>query len=389
MQPVPFARALRNLDTDSSRYSTFLLLTIPALLLLWTAWFTTARVGVYAVTASARLEVDREHHIVGAPVSGRVAKVTVSVGQRVAAGDVLLHLDATAAELARTEEQARLAPANSQIALLREELNAQQRAIVEEQQGAAAAVAESEARAVQARTAADFAAEEAARLETLQANGLISELEALRARNLATTRDNEARSAGFAASRVMREFEVSQQERLSETARLRREIAALEGLKSEASAAANRINYDIEQRVVRAPIDGIVAELTTLTSGSIVEEGDQLGTIVPDGDVRVVAFFPPSSALGRIASGQSARVKLEAFPWTQFGAASAVVSKVASEPQDGRVRVELVLDPEQSADLPLQHGLPAEVDIEVEQVSPAILVLRSLGAYTRVAAMQQ
>ncbi len=387
--PSTFARALRTLDADTSRPNTALLATALGFLALWTLWFLLARVGVYAVTASARLEVDREHHIVGAPVSGRVARVAVSVGQRVTAGDVLVHLDATGAELERIEEEARVAPASSQIALLREELSAQQRAISEEQQGATAAVAESEVRVAQARSAADFAAEEATRLNSLHANGLVSDLEALRARNAATTTDNEARSARFAASRVMREFEVRQQERLSETARLRREIAALEGLKSEASAAADRISYDIEQRVVRAPIDGVVAELTSLTGGSIVEEGDQLGTIVPDGDVRVVAFFPPSSALGRIASGQSARVKLEAFPWTQFGAASAVVSKVASESQDGRIRVELMLDAEQSANLPLQHGLPAEVDIEVEQVSPAMLVLRSLGAYTRVAAMQQ
>ncbi len=389
MQPGSFPRTLRNIEADSPSHNHLLLAVLAVLLLLWAAWFTVARVGVYAVTASARLEVDREHHTVGAPVSGRVARVAVSVGQRVTAGDVLVHLDATGAELERIEEEARVAPASSQIELLREELSAQQRAISEEQQGATAAIAESEVRVAQARNAAGFAAEEATRLSSLHANGLVSDLEALRARNAATTTDNEARSARFAASRVMREFEVRQQERLSETARLRREIAALEGLKSEASAAADRISYDIEQRVVRAPIDGVVAELTSLTGGSIVEEGDQLGTIVPDGDVRVVAFFPPSSALGRIASGQSARVKLEAFPWTQFGAASAVVSKVASESQDGRIRVELMLDAEQSANLPLQHGLPAEVDIDVEQVSPAMLVLRSLGAYTRVAAMQQ
>jgi membrane fusion protein (multidrug efflux system) len=64
------------------------------------------------------------------------------------------------------------------------------------------------------------------------------------------------------------------------------------------------------------------------------------------------------------------------------------VSSVAGDPQEGQIRVELALDRMQATSLPLQHGLPAEVDVEVERVSPAVLVLRSVAARTRAAAMQ-
>jgi membrane fusion protein (multidrug efflux system) len=356
---------------------------------LWASWFAAARVGVYAVSATARLEVDREHHPVGAPVAGRVVSVGVTVGQRVSAGDVLVSLDATAEQLAQSEEQARLEPVNSQIALLGDQLDAQVKALEEEEHAAGAAIAEANARVSQSQTAARFAAEEAARLATLHTTGLVSELDALRARNLAAEREDEARSAAFAAERILREFDVRQQDRRSDVARLRRERAQLQGIKAEASAAASRIGHDIDQRTVRAPISGTVAELAPLTAGSVVGAGDRLGTIVPDGEVRVVAFFSPSEALGRIAPGQPARVKLDAFPWMQFGTATALVAKVAAEPQDGQIRVELTLQPEQAEGLSLQHGLPAEVEVEVERVSPATLVLRSVGAYTRVAAMQR
>lgn len=390
-QPMasPFTRALRTLEADAPHRNSTLLALTAILFALWAGWFIAARVGVYAVTATARLEVDREHHPVGAPVSGRVVAVSLKVGQRVTAGEPLVDLDATAEQLARTEEEVRLAPAASQIGLLREELAAQQRALEEERRSAAAGIAENEARMRQSETAAEFAAEEAARLATLHASGLVSDLEALRARNQATERENEARSVRFAAERLDREYQVREQDRAAQIARLQREIAALDGLRAEAAAAADRLGFDIEQRTVRAPISGTVAEVSPLTVGSIVTAGDRLATIVPDGDVRVVAFFPPSAALGRIAAGQQARVKLEAFPWTQFGAAPAVVTSVASEPQDGRIRVELSIDRTAAPALPLQHGLPAEVDIEVERVSPAALVLRSVGAYTRVAAMHR
>jgi membrane fusion protein (multidrug efflux system) len=332
--------------------------------------------------------VDRERHPVGAPVGGRIVAVALSVGRSVKAGDVLIELDAVAEHLARKEEDVRLAPAASQIELLRQELAAEQRALEQERRGSQAGVAEGEARAQQSRAAAAFAAEHARRLSSLHQSGLVSELEALRAKNVSDELESETRSVEFASRRLIRDFEVREQDRLAKIARLKREVAALEGTRSEARAKSERLGYDIEQRTVRAPVSGTLAEAAALTVGSIVARGDRICTIVPDGGVKVVAFFQPSVALGRIRAGQPARVRLEAFPWTQYGSAPARVSNVASEPQDGKIRVELLLDLTTPSSLPFQHGLPAEVDVEIERVSPAALVRRSVAAHARVAARQ-
>ena len=64
----------------------------------------------------------------------------------------------------------------------------------------------------------------------------------------------------------------------------------------------------------------------------------------------------PAVALGRRA-GQPARLRLDSFPWTQYGSLATTVSRVASEVRDGRVRVELTVASEPPARLPLQHGL--------------------------------
>jgi hypothetical protein len=55
------------------------------------------------------------------------------------------------------------------------------------------------------------------------------------------------------------------------------------------------------------------------------------------------------------------------------------VERVANEPRDGRIRVELALRPFSRSRLPLQHGLPGLVEVEVERVTPAALVLRTVG----------
>ena len=59
----------------------------------------------------------------------------------------------------------------------------------------------------------------------------------------------------------------------------------------------------------------------------------------------------------------------------------AIVSRVGSEPKDGQVRVELILQPTPGTRIPLQHGLPASAEVEVERVSPAGLVLDAAGRF--------
>ena len=54
------------------------------------------------------------------------------------------------------------------------------------------------------------------------------------------------------------------------------------------------------------------------------------------------------------------------------------MARVGSEAQDGLIRVELDVEPLDDS-LPLEHGLPGTIEVEVERISPAALVLRSAG----------
>jgi multidrug resistance efflux pump len=94
--PTAFSQSLRSLATE--RFSRTLLSWLPAVVLLggWGAWFVLARVPVYEVTQTARLEVDRAAHPVAAPVAGRVVATSLVVNREVQAGDVLVALDADA-----------------------------------------------------------------------------------------------------------------------------------------------------------------------------------------------------------------------------------------------------------------------------------------------------
>src|SRR5262249_31582928 len=139
-----------------------------------------------------------------------------------------------------------------------------------------------------------------------------------------------------------------------------------------------RLEADMELRNLRAPVSGRVGEVGDFHVGAVVRPAEKLGAIVPPGLPRAVALFPVA-AVGRLCPGQPARLRLHGFPWTQYGTLTATIAHVGNEPSDGRVRVELTLDPQQDAAIPLEHGLPGTAEVEVERVAPLVLGLRAAG----------
>jgi membrane fusion protein (multidrug efflux system) len=102
--------------------------------------------------------------------------------------------------------------------------------------------------------------------------------------------------------------------------------------------------------------------------------------VVPRGQPRAVALFPVA-AVGRVRPGQPARLRLDGFPWTQYGVLTARVADVGDEAREGLIRVELSLDHDPTSAIPLGNGLPGTAEVEVDHVSPATLVLRAAGQY--------
>lgn len=380
-----FSRSLRVFDRDNSRRALLLFLFITLLLGFWTVWFAISRVAVYASTTNARLEVARENRPVDTEVGGRVLLVHAVVGRVVKIGDPLIEFDAKSEQLARDEVQAGFQPTESQLTAMRDELQALERALEGERRASEAAQAQAQAEEDRARSAAQFAADESRRMQDLRRRDLVSDLEAVRARNAAVEKQNQADFAASAARRSVQEAEARKQDRLVQIAHLKREVATIQGARAGGLAADVRLTHTIEQRTIRAPIDGTIAEVTSVQPGRVLAAGSRICTIVPSGDLKIVAMYEPAVALGRVQKGQTARVRLEGFPWTQYGAPIARVSSVGGEPQDGKIRVELTLESKNPA-IPFQHGLPAEVDVEVERTTPLNLVLRTIGAQTRLAA---
>jgi multidrug resistance efflux pump len=338
-----------------------------------------SRVGLLAVSATARLEVAQASHPVDTPVGGSVLVSALVLGQHVRAGDTLVTLDVQAQTLSVSEERARLAGVGAQLERLQAEIAEQDVHRANAASATNAARSEARARHGEAVAVADLARDQEQRVVRLAAAGLASQADVARARAESTQKIAASEAAHLAIARIDAEQRQKDTEVRIEIERLRRQAAELRAALNSGAAAIDRMRHEGALRRITAPVSGRLAEVANLRMGTVLATGDRVATIVPDdSSLRVVADFGAAEAFGRIRPGQRADVRLDGFPFTQYGSLPAVVANVASELRDGRVRVELTLAGT-VAGVPLQHGLPGSVQIEVERLSPAALVLRAAG----------
>jgi multidrug resistance efflux pump len=370
---------MHSLAADRFRRSLWGILLVAALLGAWATWFFLAQVTLYEVSATARLEVSEAAHLVEAPVAGRVRATYLLLGQEVQAGDVLVELEVDAQRLQLEEERSRLAALAPQPAELRAEITAEEAAQREDQQAGQVARDQAHARHREAAAAAQLSGQEAERMARLLARAFVAELDSLRAKAEARKQREAAEVWRLEARRLEWDLQTRRSDRQARLQRLIREVTQINGQIATTHATIERLEYEIARRYVRAPVTGRLGEVAKLQVGAVVREGDRLGAVVPPGTLKVMSDFLPPAALGRIQPGQPAQLRLEGFPWTQYGMVSATVASMANEVRDGHVRVELAVRSDAVPPIPLQHGLPGTVEVEVDHVSPAALILRTAG----------
>ncbi len=227
--------------------------------------------------------------------------------------------------------------------------------------------------------AAEAAASEARRAVHLHADGLVSDQELERAKAAAGTARAQAEELTLAEERTRAEWQRDSSDRRAALRSLEREIVELRGLIDSSTATVERTRETLRRQSVRAPVAGTVVEVTRLGRGAVVKAGEPLVTLIPEARLQAVARFDASAALGRIRPGQPAEIRLDGFPWTEFGVLRARVRTVAGELRDGKVVVVLDLLPQANRRIPLRHGLPGSVAVRVEESSPAGVLFRSFG----------
>jgi multidrug resistance efflux pump len=374
-----FSRSVLLLNADGSHRLVIRLFVAIAILSLWFCWFFLAQLPIFAVTESAFLEVTDSSRPIQAPLSGRVVMSDLDLGRNVNVGDVLLEFDTDQERAQLRVEQSRLPGLIQQVQAIENRVGAEKDAGEQDRRASLAQIEETQARRREAEEAASLAMEEAGRFQQLVDAGL-SPVVLLR-RAQAEERERRAAAESFKGAITRQEEQLlsKESERRARINELDQESRRIQSEISIASAEMARIRQEIDRRTIRSLISGKLGEVANIKQGSVLQAGERIAAIVPKGKVRVSANFQPAAALGRIKAGQRASVRLTGFPWTEYGSIPVIVTRVATEIRDHSIRVELDVSPDLISRIPIEHGLPGSVEIEVEKISPARLVFRTAG----------
>jgi membrane fusion protein (multidrug efflux system) len=362
----------------------------------------------YSIATAGRVTTDDafvEADIVSvqAEVGGRVLEILAHTDQPVAAGDILVKLDAreldakvaaARAELSIAEAEVRAAEAQSQIAAAAATggLDTAKAQVLGSTIGVRSAQAQIEtARAMVARARADaqktaldlsrslellahqsVSQEEAdhARLADASARSALSEAEANldvaeQAAHAAQSRVAEAKGKLLASTPVGAQVEA-----------VRASIELARARVEAARAALSQAELQLSHTIVKAPAAGLISKIAPMP-GELINQNQTIAEIVPS-DMYIVANYKETQ-LAQLVPGKAVDIALDAYPGRHLhgivsslsGATGARFSLLPPDNASGnfvkvvqRVPVHIAIT-DAPTDVPLRAGLSAEVTVDL------------------------
>jgi membrane fusion protein (multidrug efflux system) len=318
-------------------------------------------------TDDAYVEADSTN--VAPKIRGLVEQITVRDNQSVHAGDLLLRIDPEEFDAKVRAAKANLADAEAAVASARAAVATQGA----EEQLAVAEVGEAGTAIRSADAEAERAAADRSRTDALAARGFASRQTLDSFRSQAIGAEQAAAKARAALAVSQRQASLTQSRR----AGLLADVEKAEAQRLAAQAALDLALQDRTHALIRAPVDGVVAN-RQVRVGDYVQPGSRLLTLVPVQTVYVTANFKETQVRD-MRRGQAVRVKVDALGRTLDGVvesfapgSGSTFSLLPFEPGTGnftkivqRVPVRIGLRPNQPGLDELRAGLSASVTVRV------------------------
>jgi len=322
---------------------------VALLLVVGIAWASVTRLNV-VVRADGRLAPMAEPVRLSVPQGGVVSKIMVEVGAQVAAGQPILEIDSFREVADAAADRHELDQARAESIRYAES--------AETLQGATANLSEEVA---SERKVSKLAAEQAMELHEGFDGGAVSlfELQA---------KEREVAEANAHVSQLQSDLarsaaEARQDQRLgAETAQKIKELEI-------------KLTRDVEVKqktILTAPTAGVVATIAALRPGRFLAANDVAATILPGDEPLMAEIWIPNTSMRRVKPMLPVRMKLDAYPFQQFGMLPGVL--VAVDPdadESGKYRAwikpdRLTLEGAHGPE-PVRPGLALNAEIVVDK----------------------
>jgi HlyD family secretion protein len=268
------------------------------------AWkYIEGRRGKVIASANGRIEATEIN--IAAKYAGRIAKEFVDEGDYATKGEVVAKMDTDVLQAQLREAKAKVQEAHSTITAKRSKL-------AENESKKAAA----QATVMQRQAELGAAKKRADRTVVLAVRASVSQQEA---------DDDKARVEAYDAAISAAKAQVTAAEAAIATARS--EVLEAESSYQAAVATVQRIQADIDDSDLKAPVDGRI-QYRVAQPLEVVQAGGRVLNMIDLNDV-YMTFFLPTKEVGRIPLGSDVRIVLDAAPELVIPAKVTFVADVA------------------------------------------------------------
>jgi HlyD family secretion protein len=335
--------ALDTLPQDWSRTALYVIIALGVVALPWSMLTKIDEVG----TARGRLEPKGKPMRLDAAVSGSVAAVKAQEGQQVKAGQPVLELNSEIVRVELLQSQTKLDGLFNRIAQLRAiQAQLQSTAQIQQQQRQTQAqeqVAQldqtqqqlgfHQASSELSQTLLAKEQSQVDRFRKFQAMGIIPGIQVEQAERSmieAQQRLQQARSEIQQAQselqkqhnsyeRIVRQADLVVRETQRQEKELQAQIAETQTEVLQTRNQIKALQYQWQQRSIKAPVDGTIFQLPIQHAGAVVQPGQMVAHIAPKGMPLVLRTQMASGESGFLKVGLPAKVKFDAYPFQDYG----------------------------------------------------------------------
>ena len=261
---------------------------------------------------------------VKAPFAGVIKDIVVKEGQKVIAGDTLLKFDA---DVSRKRKET----LETQIKLENKRFEEESRAVKARKRGVVARL-----NGLKRSFSTESGIYE--NILPLAEIGAMQQTEVLRQRNKVEQLDSEVQQSEADLEEVEAQLNKLEQESLREISDLERQLV--------------EVQDTITKEKLTAPVSGIVFGMVPSSAGYAASAGETLVKVVPGGEIEAKIYIT-NKDVGFMKPGMKAQIRVDAFPYTQFGSITGALKSVGTLP----------LEPDQQNPMP---RFPAYVKIDKE-----------------------
>ncbi|MBD2678841.1 MULTISPECIES: HlyD family efflux transporter periplasmic adaptor subunit [Nostoc] len=112
---------------------------------------------------------------------------------------------------------------------------------------------------------------------------------------------------------------------------LQTQITNVQSEIAQTGSQITSLKLQLQQRIVRSPVDGVIFELPIQKPGSVVEPGQLIAQIAPKGTPLILKAQIPNQDSGFLKVGMPVKVKFDAYPFQDYGVVQGHVNWISPD----------------------------------------------------------